>query len=298
MNRQPFCGTGVALITPFTDSGAVDETALLRLCDHCLNHGADFLVVLGTTAETPTLSPEEKSFLLRRVAEHVGTRAPLVAGIGGNHTEQVIRQLQQTDLSGYQAVLSVSPYYNKPSQEGLFRHFIAVAEASPLPVILYNVPGRTSSNLTAATTLRLARATSRIIGIKEASGNLVQIMQIVQQRPQGFLVLSGDDVLTLPMISFGAEGVISVAAQAVPHLFSQMVSEALQGRFREAAALHLRLLDFMELLFAEGNPAGIKAALHALGLCSNVLRLPLTPVSPALYEQLATAVRSLTKNSD
>lgn len=286
-------GTGVALITPFTTAGTVDEPALLRLVDHCLNHGVDFLVVLGTTAENPVLSANERSSILQCVARHVNGRAPLVAGFGGNNTAEIIRQLHEWDPDGYQAILSVSPYYNRPGQEGMYQHFLAVAEASPLPVILYNVPGRTASNISAKTTLRLARATERIVGIKEASGNLVQIMELVRDRPPGFVVLSGDDVLTLPMISFGCDGVISVVAQAVPRPFSNMVRQALRGNFAEAAILHLRLLEVMELLFAEGNPAGIKAALNVLGLSENRLRLPLTPVSETLYSQIRQALKQL-----
>ncbi|MCS6990822.1 MAG: 4-hydroxy-tetrahydrodipicolinate synthase [Chitinophagales bacterium] len=290
-------GTGVALITPFTTEGTLDETALLRLVDHCLAQGVNYFVALGTTAETPTLTAEEKNRILRLLSAHVGSRVPLVAGVGGNNTAEVVEQLKQLDLSGYQAVLSVCPYYNKPTQEGLYQHFLAVAEASPLPVILYNVPGRTASNLSAATTVKLARTHPRIIGIKEASGNLTQIMEIVRDRPEGFLVLSGDDVLTLPLISFGCDGVISVAAQAVPATFCRMVRSALGGDFEMATRLHLKLLTLMDLLFSEGNPAGIKAALHILAIAENVLRLPLVPVSSSLYEKLAEALKSLQHDS-
>ena len=279
-------GTGVALITPFKQEGLVDYGALEKLLHFNMENGVNYFVVLGTTGESATLSNDEKREIWKFVADTVDEDIHLVAGIGGNNTAEVMDQLSDFNTDHYDAILSVSPYYNKPSQEGIYQHYMRLAEVSPLPIIIYNVPGRTSSNITAETTLRLARASQRFIGIKEASGNFSQIMRIVKERPKNFLVISGDDLITLPLISFGCDGVISVVAQAFPKDFSSMVDEALKGNFDAAQKLHYKLLDFMELFFAEGSPAGVKAALNILGICENVLRLPLVPVSDGLYKKI------------
>ncbi len=279
-------GTGVALVTPFQEDGAIDFPALGRLIDFQINGGVDYLVLLGTTGETPVLSAEEKKSLIRFVREHIAGRVPLVVGMGGNDTAALVRDLRAYPLEGAVAVLSASPYYNKPSQEGLYRHYREVASASPLPVLLYNVPGRTGRNMSASTTLRLARDEKNIIGIKEASGDMAQCMEILQQRPDGFLVLSGDDPLALPQIACGMEGVISVAANAFPSAFSGMVRAARENRWAEARAANNRLIRAYDLMFAENNPAGVKAFLSGMDLIKNILRLPLVPVSQSLAEEI------------
>lgn len=283
-------GTGVALITPFKSDYSIDFTSLGRIIDFNLNNGVDYLVVLGTTGESVTLSYDEKKSIYDFVVKHVNDRVPLVAGIGGNHTLEVVEQIKNFNKDGYSAILSVSPYYNKPSQEGIYQHYMKIAEHSDLPIILYNVPGRTSSNISMETCLRLAQASTKFIAVKEASGNLSQIMHIIKDKPAHFSVISGDDNLTLPMISIGAIGVISVVAQALPRSYSSMVNEALRGNIERAKVIHYEMLNAMELFFAEGNPAGIKAALHSLGLCENILRLPLVPVTTALYDKIKKAV--------
>lgn len=286
MNGPRFPGTGVALVTPFLKSGDVDLAALTRLVEHLIGGDVDYLVVLGTTGESATLSPDERQQVFAHVAQVNAGRRPLMAGIGGNDTRRVVQDLQQVRLEGYQAVLSVSPYYNKPSQEGLRRHFHAVAEASPLPVVLYNVPGRTGMNMTAETALRLSRECPKVIGIKEASGNLDQVMRILRDKPGGFEVISGDDALALPMIALGATGVISVIGNAYPKQFSDMVRRCLAGDFAGARTDHFRLLDAVDALFAEGSPPGIKAFLDGMGLCSEAVRLPVVPVGDALRARI------------
>jgi 4-hydroxy-tetrahydrodipicolinate synthase len=288
-----FRGTGVALITPFTQNGAVDYGALEKLIHFNIENGVNYFVSLGTTGETATLTKQEKKEVWSFTAKTVNKKVPLVAGIGGNNTAEIVEALRDFNAELYDAILSVSPYYNKPPQEGIYQHFMKLAEASPLPMILYNVPGRTSSNITAETTLRLARASEKFIGIKEASGNMAQCMHIVKEKPEGFLVISGDDIITLPMIGFGMDGVISVVAQAFPKYFSQMVADALNGQFPEAQKNHFRLLDFMEQFFAEGSPGGVKAALNILTICENVLRLPLVPVSDSLYKKIREGMDAL-----
>lgn len=279
-------GVGVALVTPFTKEGTVDFPALKRLVGSVTAGGADYLVVLGTTAETPTLSSGEKEAVRNAVVEANGGRLPLVIGIGGNNTADVVGHIERFDFTGFDALLSVVPYYNKPSQEGIYRHYKAVAEASPRPVVLYNVPGRTGVNMTAATTLRLARDFDNVAAIKEASGNLSQAAYILRDRPEGFLVISGDDNLTLPMMALGADGIISVAANAFPERFSEMVHAAVRGEFGPASRLHMRLMEAVDALFEEGNPVGIKAALHIRGIVENTLRLPLVPSSDRLHDRL------------
>ncbi|MGY2134095.1 4-hydroxy-tetrahydrodipicolinate synthase [Hymenobacter sp. HD11105] len=280
-------GTGVALITPFTPAPdhAVDYPALRRLVDFMIDGGVEYLVVNGTTAESPTVTAAERTEILRVVREQAAGRVPLVYGIGGNDTAGVENLLRTTDLTGVVAILSASPAYNKPSQAGIVAHYQRLADASPLPIILYNVPGRTSSNMTAATTLQLAQHPN-IIGIKEASGNLEQCMAIAAGRPADFLLISGDDMLTAPMISFGAEGVISVLANAFPDRMSSMTRAALGGNFAEASDLLFGFLDLNPLMYEESNPVGVKAALAALGLCSDAVRLPLVAASKSLTERV------------
>ena len=293
MRHNPFQGTGLALVTPFAADGSLDRAALARLVNHSIDGGVDFLVVLGTTGETATLATDEKKQVLETVAETTNGRIPLVVGVGGNNTAAVCAQLEAGLPSGYTGVLSVSPYYNKPTQEGIYQHYTAVCGSTDAPVILYNVPGRTGSNVLANTVLRVAQDCPNAVAMKEASGNLEQAMAIIQSAPAGFDVLSGDDNLTLPLLACGANGVISVSGQAYPRLFSGMVRDARAGRLEDAQRAHYELFTFTQLLFAEGNPGGIKAALAHLGLCENFLRLPLVPVSAELNGQLRTLVAQL-----
>ena len=287
-------GVGVALVTPFTENGAVDYSALMHLVEHVIAGGVDYLVVLGTTAETPTLSLEERKAVIRCVKEVNGGRLPIVLGAGGNCTADVVSYLRTGDFDGIDAVLSVTPYYNKPSQEGIYQHYKAIAEAAPCSVVLYNVPGRTGVNMQPSTVLRLARDFSNIIAVKEASGSLSQAAYVLKDCPAGFSVISGDDNLTLPMVALGGAGVISVAANVFPEKFCKMVHLALEGRFAEAAPLHLSMMETVDALFAEGNPSGVKAALSCCGLMGNRLRLPLVPVS----ETLCSKIGSLLKSND
>jgi 4-hydroxy-tetrahydrodipicolinate synthase len=293
MKGPRFPGTGVALVTPFLDSGEIDFAALTRIVEHLTRGDVDYLVVLGTTGESATLSPKEKQQVFAHVAAVNAGRRPLVAGIGGNDTRSVVQDLQAFRPQGYDAVLSVSPYYNKPAQEGICRHYRAVAEACPLPLILYNVPGRTGMNMSAETTLRIARDSPNVIGIKEASGNLDQVMRILRDKPDGFEVISGDDAITLPLIALGATGVISVIGNAYPKTFSDMVRRCLAGDFAGARSDHFRLLEAVETLFAEGSPPGIKAYLHGLGLCGEAVRLPAVPVSDALRARIRGIMATL-----
>lgn len=285
MITEKLRGTGVALVTPFTEDLAVDYNGLKQLLDFTLDGGVNYLVVNGTTAESVTTTATEKADILAFVKKQVNGRVPLVYGLGGNNTQQVIEGLQTTDLSGVDAILSVSPYYNKPSQQGIFQHYTQIANASPLPVILYNVPGRTGSNVTAETTLKLA-AHDNIIGIKEASGNLEQCMYISKHKHQDFMLISGDDLLTLPMISFGAVGVISVLANAFPEKFSRMINLALEHNFEAATKLLYDFVDINPLMYEEGNPVGVKAVLERFGVCAPVVRLPLETASAGLKDRL------------
>lgn len=285
-------GTGVALVTPFNKNGKIDYKGLGKLIDHCINGGVEYLVSLGTTGESVTLSKEEKAEVLRYTVEKNAGRVPVVAGFGGNNTAEIISELKTANLKGVDAVLSVSPSYNKPTQEGIYQHYKAVATASPKPVILYNVPGRTASNMKAETTLRLA-ALKNIIGIKEASGDFNQCMQIVKGKPKNFLVISGDDNITLGLIAYGFDGVISVAGQAFPKIFTEMVRKSLVNDITEARKLHYKLNDITDMLFAEGNPAGVKCALEILGVCESHVRLPLVPVSAALKNKMQKAIKRL-----
>ena len=286
-------GTGVALVTPFTEDLSVDYASLSGLIEFVIKGGVEYLVALGTTGEPPVLTAEEKRAVLTFTLEKAAGRVPVVAGVGGNSTASVIRELESLPLDGTVAVLSNSPYYNKPSQEGIFQHYKAIAEASPKPIILYNVPGRTGSNISAQTTIRLAHEVPGVAGIKEASGNMVQCMHILRDKPRDFLVVSGDDHLALPLIACGMDGVISVAANAWPGLFSRMIRFGLAGDFASAQPLLLRLVEGIDLLFAENNPAGVKAFLAEYKVIRNVLRLPLVPLSDPLMEQVRAYAEKL-----
>ena len=286
MESFDFRGLGVALVTPFDINGDVDYDRLHLLVNRLVAGGADYIVVLGTTAETPCLTDDEKRRIRESVAEWVGGRVPLVLGFGGNCTAALCEELRAWDGDGYTAILSVTPFYNKPSQQGLYEHFKAVAEASPLPVLLYNVPGRTGVNMQPATTLRLAREVPGIAGVKEASGNLTQIGEIRAGAPEGFAVISGDDALTVDMAAMGAQGVISVIGNAAPNVWSRLTHLALDGKVMEAKEMYAGLDALEKMLFAEGNPAGIKALMGVMGLCEGVLRLPLVGVSEGLRERM------------
>lgn len=287
MNRfNPFKGLGTALVTPFRKDGSVDEEGLTRLVEDQIAQGVDFLCVLGTTAETPCLSAVEKRLVMNLVKRVNAGRLPLLLGAGGNHTAEVIDYLQTADLEGFAGVLIVTPYYNKPSQEGLYQHFCAVAAATDLPVVLYNVPGRTGVNLAVETTLRIARDCKNVVAVKEASGKLAQIEQILAGAPEGFEVLSGDDAITLEILTLGGAGVISVVSNAYPARFAEMAHAALAARLPEALAAHRSFLSTYPLLSVDGNPAGIKALLSLQGKIENILRLPLVPVRPETYEAL------------
>lgn len=283
-----FTGTGVALVTPFCPDGSVDEISLRNLVDYTIEGGVNYLVALGTTSEAATLSVRESARVADVIVEQAKGRVPLVIGMGGNNTAELLENIGECDkLSSFDGLLSVTPYYNKPSQEGMYEHFKLVAEKSPIPVILYNVPGRTGINLTAATTARLSQDCPNIVGIKEASGSLEQATAILCSKRSDFVVLSGDDALTLPLMSIGVEGVISVIANIHPKEFSDMVRHAASGNFKAAAVIHLQLSEMCKALFLEGNPAGVKAALHAKGvIANNRLRLPLTPASAELYQKI------------
>jgi 4-hydroxy-tetrahydrodipicolinate synthase len=278
-------GTGVALITPFTPDYQIDYAALAKLVQFNIAGGVDYLVVNGTTAESATTTQEEKDEILNFIRKQVDGAVPIVYGLGGNNTGQLLECIRQTDFTGITAILSVSPAYNKPSQQGIYQHFTVLADSCPVPVILYNVPGRTASNMSAETTLRLAKHVN-IIGIKEASGNLEQAMQIAKYKPAGFMLISGDDLLTLPMLTFGAEGVISVLANAFPEKFSTLVRLGLDNNFAEATKLLFEILDLNPLMYEESNPVGIKAVLELFGICSATVRLPLMEASPALKDKL------------
>ena len=282
-------GMGVALITPFKEDGSVDYDALLRLVDYQLENGTDFLCVLGTTAETPTLTKEEKEKVKRTVIDRVGGRLPILLGVGSNSTQAVVDSVKNDDMTGVDALLVVVPYYNKPSQEGIYQHYKAVAEATELPIVLYNVPGRTGVNMTAETTLRLANDFENIVAIKEASGNIAQMDEIIKNKPEGFDVISGDDGITFPLITLGAVGVISVLGNAFPREFSRMTQLALEGDYANALPIHHQFAEMCNLLFVDGNPAGVKAMLSIMGMVENKLRLPLVPARQVTCEKLSAA---------
>jgi 4-hydroxy-tetrahydrodipicolinate synthase len=286
MLAKDFRGTGVAIVTPFTKEGSIDWEALKRLIDFLSNGKVEYLVVMGTTGENVTISKEEKQEIFSYVARHNMAGLPLMAGIGGNNTAEVLDGLRHTDLSGYSAVLSVSPYYNKPNQQGIYHHYKLIGEHSPLPVIMYNVPGRTGMNVTAETTVRIANDCQNIIATKEASGNFDQIMHIIKHKPSGFEVISGDDAITLPMLSLGSIGVISVVANAYPAKFSEMVRLALAENYPAARELHYKFIDIISSLFEEGSPSGVKAYLSEMGVCGNYFRMPVYPVSDKLMSKI------------
>ncbi|WP_264558237.1 4-hydroxy-tetrahydrodipicolinate synthase [Flavobacterium sp. N2270] len=290
MNK--FIGTGVALVTPFKKDFSVDTEALIRIVNHVINGGVEYLVVLGTTAESATLSSDEKQLVIDTIVKANDKRLPLVLGVGGNNTAKVVEELNTRDLSSFDAILSVSPYYNKPTQEGIYQHFKAISEASPLPIILYNVPGRTASNMLPSTVVRLAKDFDNIIAIKEAAGDIVQAMRLIQTAPKDFLVISGDDMITLPMVLAGGAGVISVIGEGFPKEFSEMVRLGLNRKVDEAYKLHYLLADSIDMIFEQGNPGGIKEVFKSLGLSENTVRLPLVNVN----EDLASRINKFTNS--
>jgi 4-hydroxy-tetrahydrodipicolinate synthase len=288
MNK--FHGTGVAMVTPFQADGQVDYDALKKLIDHLIDGGIDYLVSLGTTGESATLNKEEKKQVFAFTAKTVNKRVLLVAGIAGNNTLETVAEIKAFDTTGYDAILSASPHYNKPTQEGIYQHYKAIAEATPLPIILYNVPSRTGTSVNAETTVRLATDFKNIIGIKEASGNFDLLNQLMRDKPEDFLVISGDDPISLPMIAMGAVGVISVVGNALPRQFSDMIKKCLAGDYKGAQPAHYNMIEFTRLMFAEGSPAGVKSALKHLGVCGDTLRLPLVPVSESAAEDIKVQI--------
>jgi len=290
---QSFIGTGVALVTPFKKDFSVDTAALTRITNHVIEGGVEYLVILGTTAESATLNAEEKEIVIQTILAANNSRVPMVLGVGGNNTAKVVEELKTRYLSPFAAILSVSPYYNKPTQEGIYQHFKAVSEASPIPVIVYNVPGRTSSNMLPDTVIRLANDFKNIIGIKEAAGDIVQAMKLIQTKPEGFLVISGDDMITLPMVLAGGSGVISVIGEGFPKEFSEMVRLGLNKKVAEAYELHYKLADCIDMIFEQGNPAGIKEVFKHLGLSENTVRLPLVNVDENLSVKLQNFIKNL-----
>ncbi|MBN1596996.1 MAG: 4-hydroxy-tetrahydrodipicolinate synthase [Bacteroidales bacterium] len=290
---EKFTGTGVALVTPFDANNNIDFKALERIINHVINEGVEFIVALGTTGENSTLGDEEKPEVVKHVIDFTNKRVPVVVGIGGNNTASVVKKINTYNLDNVAGILTVAPYYNKPTQQGLYQHFSSIAVISPRPVILYNVPGRTSSNIEAKTVLQLARDHSNIVAVKEASGNMTQIMQIIKNKPPHFEVLSGDDAMTLPMIYLGAKGVISVVANSHPKMFSEMVRAALENNRILANQLHYNLLDYYTALFREGNPAGIKSALSIMKMCRKDVRLPLVQSSEQLDNEIAQLIKKI-----
>ena len=293
---RKFKGTGVAIVTPFKNDSSIDFAALGRVVNHVIAGGVNYIVAMGTTGESVTLSVEEKQAQVSYVIEVIDNRVPLVVGIGGNNTQDVINTLRHTDLTNVDGVLSVAPYYNKPTQRGLFQHFKAIATWSPLPVIIYNVPGRTGCNVNAETCLQLAHECENIVAVKEASGDITQIMKIIKDKPENFNVISGDDMMTIPIIAVGGSGVISVLANAFPVQTSEIVANSLKSNFKSARELQFGFLEMIELLFIEGNPAGVKAMLNIMNLCQNNLRLPLVPVSRTVYSRIQKAIEEVNKN--
>jgi 4-hydroxy-tetrahydrodipicolinate synthase len=294
---QSLIGTGVALVTPFNNDFTIDVEALRRIVNFSIDGGVEYLVVLGTTAENATLSADEKELVIATVIEVNAGRLPVVLGVGGNNTLKVVEELRTRDLSAFEAILSVSPYYNKPSQEGIYQHFKAVSEASPIPVILYNVPGRTSSNMLPSTVIRLANDFENVVAIKEAAGDLVQAMQLIKDKPKDFLVISGDDMIALPVVLAGGAGVISVIGQGFPKEFSEMIRLGLNRKVDDAYKLQYLLSNCIDMIFEQGNPAGIKEVFKILGISENVLRLPLVSVDVSLSERLELFVKKMVKNT-
>lgn len=292
-NYSHLRGTGVALITPFNQEKEIDYPALQKLIEHCIAGGVNSLISMGTTGESVTLTKEEKAQLLAFTIKQAAGRAQIIVGIGGNNTQEVAEEIESLDTTGISAILSSSPAYNKPSQEGIYQHYMALEKVAKLPIIIYNVPGRTASNLTAETTLRLAHASSKFAGVKEASGDLAQATKIIKDRPEHFLVLSGDDPLALALVGIGGDGVISVIANAYPKEFSQMIRMSLNGDFKAAQKINNTLFDLHKWLYIDGNPSGIKAACNLLGICENEFRLPLVPMAAANYQKLREAMEAI-----
>lgn len=286
-------GMGVALVTPYKENEEIDYASLERLVDYQIENGADYLVALGTTAETPTLSKEEKIKVAQTIIARTRNRIPVILGVGGNDTRELVRKMKEADFTGVSGILSVVPFYNKPSQEGIYQHYKAIAEATNLPIILYNVPGRTGVNMTADTTLRIARDFPNVIGVKEASGNISQMDDIIKNKPENFNVISGDDGVTFPLITLGAIGVISVIGNALPREFGCMVRMALAGDYENARVVHHRFTELFELLFVDGNPAGVKSMLSMMGFIENRLRLPLVPTRITTYEKIHAVLKNL-----
>ncbi|MFZ4412819.1 MAG: 4-hydroxy-tetrahydrodipicolinate synthase [Bacteroidales bacterium] len=291
--KKALKGTGVAIVTPFHKHGTVDFTSLGKLIEHLVTNGVNYIVTLGTTGETATLSEKEKLAVTDFVVDAVAKRVPIVLGLGGNDTQKIVDQIKTFNFDGIDAVLSVAPYYNKPQQRGLFYHFKSIEAVLPVPMLIYNVPSRTGVNISAETTLKLAAEVSGIIGIKEASGNMMQCMQIIKDKPKDFLVISGEDALTLPLIAAGADGVISVVANAFPKEFSEMVQLALSGNIKKAKELHYTLFNFTNTIFEDGSPSGIKAALEVLEICQNNLRLPLVKVNKQTFSTIQNIVKEI-----
>ena len=293
--HNKFRGTGVAIITPFHNEGSIDFKSFEKVIDFQIENNVDFLVFMGTTGEAVTLNDNERNAIISFAVEIVNGRVPVVIGAGGNNTQKIVNTIKSTDFTGVDAILSVSPYYNKPQQDGIYNHYKTIAGVSPVPVILYNVPGRTGSNMDAETTLKIARELSNVIAIKEASKDLDQISRIIKEKPEDFLVISGDDLFTLPMLAIGGDGVISVTANVFPAEFSAMVRYGLKGDFGKARKIHLGLVDIVQALFADGSPSGVKAALAIKGLCKNALRLPLVKVQRSVYNQISAIIENIDK---
>ncbi len=292
-DNNKFKGAGVAIATPFLSNGEIDYTSLSKQIEHVITGGIDYIVLFGTTGESPVIENEEKAMAVKKVAEMIGGRVPLVVGFGGNNTKELVHHIETFDFSGVDGILSVCPYYNKPNQEGIFHHYKAVCDASPLPVILYNVPGRTVINMEPDTTIRIAKACPNVAGIKEATDNMEQVMYLIQNKPDDLLVISGDDTLAILFMSIGAHGAISVIANAFPSEFKGIIQNAAQGDFESARAYHYKILPLMQILLKSGNPSGIKAVLHSMGLCEHNFRLPVYQVNETLYETIRTETHRL-----
>jgi 4-hydroxy-tetrahydrodipicolinate synthase len=295
-DMKKFRGTGVAIVTPFKNDSSIDFAALGRVVNHVIKGGVNYIVVMGTTGESVTLTKDEKKAIISYVVEVTDNRVPLVIGIGGNSTQEVINCIRHTNLTGVDGILSVAPYYNKPNQRGLFQHFKAIATCSPIPVIMYNVPGRTCSNISSETCIELANECDNIVAVKEASGDIAQIMRIIKGKPDNFSVISGDDMMTIPIIASGGSGLISVLANAFPAATTELVTNSLKSNFKSAREIQLRYLEMTELLFIDGNPAGVKAMLSIMNLCQNNLRLPLVPVNRNIYTRIQKAIEEVNKS--
>lgn len=293
---KKFRGTGVAIVTPFKNDSSIDFAALGRIVNHVIHGGVNYIVVMGTTGESATLTKDEKKAIISYVVEVTDNRIPIVIGIGGNSTQEVINCVRHSNLTGVDGILSVAPYYNKPNQRGLFQHFKSIATCSPIPVILYNVPGRTCSNISSETCIELANECENIVAIKEASGDIAQIMRIIRNKPDGFSVISGDDMMTIPIIASGGAGVISVLANAFPSATCELVTNSLKNNCKSARETQLRYLEMIELLFLDGNPSGIKAMLSIMNICQNTLRLPLVPVNRTTYTRIQKAIDEVNKS--